>query len=237
MLGGVKEFSDPASCRQAMEAMNAAFAAADLAETIRLLDRWFGPPIYSIKCLFRDEQRKVMELVLESALADTENVYRQIYQLRTPLMRFLRELGMPLPKAFLTAAEYVINAQLRRLCSRPQPEWQRIGEVVEEASLWQAELDQAGLGYVLQKTLEGMAADFQREPKDLAQLDQLVTAVTFALSLPFEVVLWKVQNVYYEILNSLYPLMKQESQHDSLTAQWVQAFETLGERLAVRVSS
>ena len=45
-----------------------------------------------------------------------------------------------------------------------------------------------------------------------------------ARSLPFEVDLWKVQNVYYQLQQSEYP-----KRHDE--PEWVQPFLSLGDKL------
>ncbi|HLN85588.1 MAG TPA: DUF3536 domain-containing protein, partial [Candidatus Limnocylindrales bacterium] len=84
------------------------FARADFAEVIRLMDRRFGESNYSLRSLFRDERRKLLERILATALGETESLYRQIYEQRAPLMRFLRSINIPLPKEFLSAAEFVV---------------------------------------------------------------------------------------------------------------------------------
>ena len=86
-----------------------AFTKADFSEAIRLLDRHFGESTYSLNSLFRDEQRKVLNLMLESSLAEAETVYRQLYEQQVPLMRLLTDLAMPLPKAFSMAADFFLN--------------------------------------------------------------------------------------------------------------------------------
>jgi len=67
-----------------------AFARVDFPEVIRALDHSFGTSIYSLKTLFRDEQRKILDTVLDATLAEDEASYRQIYDREAPLMRFVR---------------------------------------------------------------------------------------------------------------------------------------------------
>ena len=52
--------------------------------------------------------------VLDATLAEDEASYRQIYERQAPLMRFVRDLHVPLPQAFQTAAAFIINTDLRR---------------------------------------------------------------------------------------------------------------------------
>ncbi|MEW6301678.1 MAG: hypothetical protein AB1671_28780, partial [Thermodesulfobacteriota bacterium] len=52
---------------------------------------------------------------------------------------------------------------------------------------------------------------------------------------PFEVSLWKVQNDYYEMLQTVYPGRREKAeQGDEGARAWVDRFESLGEQLRVR---
>jgi hypothetical protein len=92
-----------------------AFSMADFPQVVLLLDKHFGTSTYSIRSLFRDQQRRVLNTILGSSLSEAEAHYREIYELRVPLMRFLTDLGIPLPRAFQAAAEFTINGDLRRI--------------------------------------------------------------------------------------------------------------------------
>jgi hypothetical protein len=54
--------------------------------------------------------------------------------------------------------------------------------------------------------------------------------------LPFAVHLWKVQNIYYEMLHSDYTWQRwQSKQGQGGACNWVEHFEALGKKLSVRV--
>ena len=61
-------------------------------------------------------------------------------------------------------------------------------------------------------------------------------ALTLAGELPFEVNLWKVQNIFYEQLQTTYPDFRQRASRGQKDAQdWVESFMALGEKLAIHV--
>ena len=67
-------------------------------------------------------------------------------------------------------------------------------------------------------------------------LEKLEAAATFALSLPFEVDLWKVQNRYYEVLRSIFPDFREKAEKGEEAAKaWVERFRSLGGKLSVLV--
>ena len=74
------------------------FGTGEFPETIHRLDRHFGACSYSLRSLFRDEQRRVLNQIMEASLEGTRFVYRKGYDSHLPFMRFLTDLGIPLPE-------------------------------------------------------------------------------------------------------------------------------------------
>ncbi|MBW1713901.1 MAG: DUF3536 domain-containing protein, partial [Deltaproteobacteria bacterium] len=111
---GVRGFQGEEAYQLMVDELSQSFDRADFPETLRLLDKHFGLPAFSLKSLFRDEQRKILNLLLESTLNEAEDVYGRLYEQHAPLMRFLQNAGMPLPRALSAAAEVVLNAGLYR---------------------------------------------------------------------------------------------------------------------------
>jgi alpha-amylase/alpha-mannosidase (GH57 family) len=81
-----------------------AFAEVDFAATLHQLDQHFGGRSYSLRDLFRDEQQRILGILLDTTLEDTEATYRAIYRPRAPLMRFLTGVGAQLPQPLRNAA-------------------------------------------------------------------------------------------------------------------------------------
>ncbi|MDE2059032.1 MAG: hypothetical protein KGL31_04095 [candidate division NC10 bacterium] len=159
-----------------------------------------GASTYSLKPLFRDEQRKVFNLILESTMAEVETVYHQLYEHHAPLMHFRSTLGIPLPKVFHAAAEVVLNTDLRRGFQEEAPDRGRIQALLEDARMWRVELDIFGLWYTLKQTIQRLAEGFRVQPAETPLLQRLEAMVALTHALPFEVDLWEAQNVYYELL-------------------------------------
>src|SRR5256885_9217710 len=56
----------------------------------------------------------VQTCALPISLQEAEAVYRQLYEVNAPLLRFLSDLRIPLPKSLQLAAEFALNNSLRR---------------------------------------------------------------------------------------------------------------------------
>ncbi|HZK66711.1 MAG TPA: DUF3536 domain-containing protein, partial [Chloroflexota bacterium] len=235
--GGVRASRGEEEYRALLKEATDTFARADIPEGLRLLDRNFEGPTFSLKSIFKDEQRKVVNSILASTLDEAEAVYRQVYEHRAPLMRFLADLRFPLPKALYTAAEQVVGADLRRAFEQDELDLDRIAGLLDETGRWQFSLDQSGLGYTLRLTLERLAERLRANPSDLELLRSLDAGVQMARSLPFHVELFRVQNSYYEMLQTVNAdFWGGGADSDEAAREWLDSFVALGEKLWVRVA-
>src|SRR5205085_3205825 len=65
---GVREFRGEQAYSEAADEIAATFNRADIAESLRFLDKHFGGADYTLKSLFRDEQRRIVSQILNSTL-------------------------------------------------------------------------------------------------------------------------------------------------------------------------
>jgi alpha-amylase/alpha-mannosidase (GH57 family) len=214
-----------------------AFGRADFPETIRLLDKHFEGPGYSLTSLFRDEQRRILDIILESTVADAEAIFGQLYETNAPLMRFLKDLGVPPPKALYAAAEVVLNADLRRAFEKEEFSSEQIDPLLEESRSEGISLDEDTLEYALRGSLERITQRFIASPTELGLLEKLHEGVGMLRSLPFQVNLWRVQNTCYDLLETVYPEFKARAdQGDEKARQWLDHFTALSQKLSLRVA-
>ncbi len=235
--GGVRDFGGEEAYRQMESELQEAFSRADVPQTIRLIDRHFGASTYSLKSLFRGEQQKILNIILASTLAEADANYRQVYEHHGALMRFLRDLGAPIPKAFHTAAEFVLNAELRLAFQDESPDYSRLETIMDEVQAWSIDLDTPVLSFTYNNAIAALALRLREEPTDVVFLRKLETLTSFIELLPFEVELWTPQNTCYELLLSLYPTLAQEAMAgDEVAEIWVQHFRSLADRLSIKIA-
>ncbi len=181
-----------------------AFDQADTAEIIRLLDQIYGKDIFSLRQLFRDEQRKITNLILTDSVNSAAAVYRTVFESQAPLIRFLNGLEIPVPNALKSAAEIALNNQLQQLLERPELDSDAIQSLLREAAASKIELDGTTLEFKVRRRIEKEASDFAANPSDLSAAERMLKLLDLVPSLPFPVVLWEAQNLVYRPLLTAY---------------------------------
>jgi hypothetical protein len=92
------------------------------------------------------------------------------------------------------------------------------------------------LGFALKDTIKRLAQQFAERSEDIELLKKLEAAADLAQKLPFEVNIWSAQNVYFQMLQSVFPdYAKRVSIGDAVAAEWADHFVGLGENLGMKV--
>jgi alpha-amylase/alpha-mannosidase (GH57 family) len=233
--GGIRRYLGEQEYDALAGQMIRSFGSGDLTGVIRLLAE-FPEYSFSIKSLFADRQREILYKLLQASVRQAERAYRGLYRENAGLIRFLIDMQLPLPRAFSMAAEFVINRELRRIFESETPDLQRARTLVTEANELKVTLDEEGLSYVIERTLERLAAAFRHRPHELDALEQLVDVAAFARSLPFSVDLGQTQNHFYGTVHDAFSEIRSRAEAGDRRAQRaLPLFRTLGEQLSVAV--
>jgi alpha-amylase/alpha-mannosidase (GH57 family) len=227
---GVRESPEDPEYHAAINELTEAFHSARAPEIIQRLDDVFPSEADTLHSLFKDEQRKILELILAPLMTEAEAAHIRLYDRNAELMRFLTSLQIPLPKAFRASAEFALNCHLRREFLSEEPTLEKVAPLIEAAKAVNVQLDVPTLEYALRNTLESMAEKLAASPADPLSLSRFRAAVELARSLPFPVNLWQVQNLFYEQLR--FPTRKSlGGKQRALPASLAADFAKLGETL------
>lgn len=233
---GTREYQGAQKYEAMAKEISTAFAGADFPKTILLLGKYFGTSTYSLTSLFADERRKVLNIIMEPTLREAEAAYSSIYEHHAPLIRFLTGSGTPRPPVLSVAADLCLNAKLRRVLLGEGLDPEVVRPLLEEARLAGANLDATALGLVLATNIENLAEQLLEQPDDLSRLERLNKAAKLVRTLPFEVNLWKTQNICYKILHTRCPSFEEKAAlGDQNALEWLRHYTVLAENFLLRV--
>ena len=232
---GVRSFLGGDAYLTMKQEVTSAFNENYFAAIIRLMDTHFGTHSYSLKDLFRDEQRHVLHLIIAGTLQNFEDTYISLYENSRSLMGFLRETGMPVPRYLMSTAGTALNLNLQKMFRSEAVDVNRLKENVNEITTWNADLDDVELEFITRRRLEGMMASLLEEPENTQRLAEVLLLVEALAQLPLVVNLWQTQNMYWTLLHSrTFELnSSDEGTHDR--SSWREAVRILGHLLFFNV--
>jgi alpha-amylase/alpha-mannosidase (GH57 family) len=218
--------------QQLVKDAHEAFDRADFPQIIRLMDSHFGQTQYSLKNLFRDEQRKLLDQILATTREEIHSAYRLIADRHAPLLRFLAELHAPPLQGLRMAVDVVLNREIRAQFENGHLDVERIRSLLAEARGVNVTLECENLSYACKCYFDKLSEQMLKTPEDVSLLRRVIEAAKLARELPFETNLWKPQNVYFEISRTMRPeWSKRASQGDQAAKEWDSLFAELGEAL------
>lgn len=213
-----------------------AFQRADIPELVRLVDRHYGAGVFTAKSLFRDEQRRLMSLLLADAVEQAETAFRTVYEQSAPVMRFLADLDIPVPKPLLAAAQRALSDELELLLgSSLSLDAPRMMQLLAEAKDRHVQLDATSLEFSYRTRLERCAAAFGEAPDNDGALAELERVLALLPHLPFTPDFWKAQNVLYRVLSGHRGELVARAAADASAPSWGRRVAAVAERLSLRV--
>ncbi len=199
---------------------------ADFPDVIRLLDQFYGHADYSLTSLFSDEQRRIVQLILNSTLWDIENSLTTIYQDHASLLHYLSQAGLPKPPALTLAAGFAINAGLRRALEGDPIDQAQLRSYLTLAKADQVPLDTTTLSYIADQRMKRTMVELQMSSGSVEMLDRALLLARTITELPFDLNLWQAQNIWYEILHTSSSALTALQAEDR--ARWEKDFRDLG---------
>ncbi len=207
----------------------AAFEEGRLGDVIGLMQTYFGPEKYTIWQLFQDEKRKVFDLITENSMRDLEESLRRIYNRDYPLVNALSNNDIPIPNAYRTTFEYILNADLIRCFQPDKINIRLIERIMTELAKWELSIEDTDkverlAGESIYRELKRIASEGDN-PKRVERLNRL-----FPMLRKFNIRpnLSKSQNLYFEI-------SVESKGHLKRSPEWVEQFNLLGDNLSVKV--
>ncbi len=173
---------------------------AKFPEVIRQLDRYYGRVDYSLTSLFRDEQRRIVQVILTSTLSNIESSLITIYEDHASLLHYLSQAGLPKPPALTLAAEFAINAGLHKALEADPVDQALMRSFLALAKADQIPLETAALSYSADQRMKRAMVELQISSGSLEMLDRALALARALVELPFDLNLWQAQNIWYEIM-------------------------------------
>lgn len=230
--GGISPLTDDGAYASMKEEIAATFEKGYYSDLTGLMENHFGTHEFSLTHLFRDERREILNLIITAAVEEFAQAYRGMYEHNRSLMEFIQENGMPVPKAFLKAAEPALNEALVQTLMEEQTDSAKVGKIVDQMKKWDVAPDSPNMEFLIRRHMEGLMVALCRNPSDLVLLNRLRQLMELLRSIPLKIVHWQIQNSYYGLVGTAWRgNLEKARSGDEAAAAWVDAFREFGEML------
>jgi hypothetical protein len=211
--------------------MLTAFDEGRLGDVIGLMHTYFGPERYTLWQLFKDEKRKVLDMITLQSMHDLEDSLRRIYNRDYPLVNALSNNDIPIPRAYNTTFEYILNADLINCFQPERINVKEIQRIMSEMVKWGLSIEDPG-------KIERLAGDsifrelkrISAERGNIKRIERLNRVFPLLKKFKLGPNLYKSQNLYFEI-------SRQNGAESNLRPEWRIQFKLLGENLGVKVEA
>ena len=142
----------------------------------------------------------------------------------------MHDCHIPIPKVMKVTAEIAMNGMLGRALESGELNLELIQSLLEDLRTSGGNLDETSLEMALRRHLELLAQQFFENPLELEPLRKLREELAAAKLLPLPLVLWSLQNLCHEVMEKVYPEMREQGQ-----SEWTAEFEQLAALLSLKI--
>jgi hypothetical protein len=235
--GGVIKYQNQQQLNNMQAEIRAAFDRGDVSEVIKLMGEHFGPNNYTLWHLFRDQQRKILNQILQITYENIESSYRQIYDNNYSIMSFFQSLNIPVPKPLLLAAENILNLDLQRIFENEIMDTDRLSNIINDIKRWSVNLNEDMVRFVANTKVNSILEELANQPNDIETMLQVEIVLNLLDSLGIKLRFWKAQNTFFSIGKDVYSEMQAKADHGEKSAlTWLEVFNKIGDYLRIELS-
>ena len=235
-MAGVRESNGEIPSLDFTVPFKEAFIKSALSSMMRLMDNHFPNRVYGLRQLLADQQRKMARRILDGTTAEIETSLRELTRHNYPIIRMLKEIGLPMPPALAATVECTINADLREALKSEKLNLTRLKEAVHKAGKWHFTPENGILSRIAAGRLNELIDRFCDCPKEISRLTRVESFLKILAPLRLNIALWHAQNSYFALGKTLLEEMeKRKNEGDRAAGRWVGHFRKLGELLRVNL--
>jgi alpha-amylase/alpha-mannosidase (GH57 family) len=233
IIGNISLDMDPEKFAGMQFRMVNAFNEGRLGDVIGLMQTYFGPDKYTIWQLFQDEKRKILNQIAQESLQELEESLRRTYNRDYSLVNALANNDIPIPNAYRTTFEYILNADLIDCFQSDKINIKQLERISGELERWNLKIED--VGKIARLAGESILREIRRisnERENVRRIQRLNRLFPLLNKFSIEPNLHNSQNLYFEI--SMENKEKKSSESNP-NKEWLEHFNLLGVNLGIKV--
>lgn len=237
----IKEFSSNEEYNNLKNTLMKTFMLYPLTEIIRTLDEKFGKEYFTLKDIFIEERKKILQILLKDQLEKFANTYKDMYDQGKGSIYHMQNLGLEIPNEFKISAAYALSHRYNDLLANSDgfvehSVTQQIMDINFEAKKMNIEIDKTvsnnNFAKIIIKNLKRLTKSFESQ-----QADSIVELFDIVEKLDLQIDISEAQNIYYNrIYHRIGDIIENNSSSPSdKDIRFVKLLLTIGEKLNINV--
>lgn len=197
----IKEYSDDIEYNKMKNDLIKNYMLNPLTEIIRALDENFGKDYFTLKDIFIEERRKILQRLLKDKMEKFAQIYQDMYDEGKGSIYHMQSLGLAIPDEFKIAAEYALSRRFNELIKDSngfvEPAvLQQATDINYEAKSMGIKLDKQPSNKIFSKkilqNINRLAYSFE-----IQQADVVLELFDYVEKLELEVDISEAQNIFF----------------------------------------
>lgn len=197
----IKEYSGTGEFNELKNSLIKTFMLNPLTEIIRALDEKFGKEYFTLKDIFIEERKKILQILLKDQLEKFANTYKEMYDQGKGSIYHMQNLGLEIPNEFKISAGYALSNRYNDLLAQSngfveQSVIQEIADINFEAKKMNITIDKTpsnnNFAKRIIKNLNRLTKSFEAQ-----QADAVVELFDIIEKLELQIDISEAQNIYY----------------------------------------
>ena len=231
IIGNISQDMSETSYAELKENVLSAFDSTNLGDVLSLMQKYFADNNFTIWHLFKDEKRKILDKISSKSLENIESSFREIYNDNYQLMSGMALSNIPIPNAFSSATEFILNTEIHEFFSKEVLDINRLKHLSAEFEKWNIKLNnEQSFKYTASERIFYEVRKLALSDFSMDQLVLLNDIFDLLKKLNVELDIWKSQNLYFGMLQGY-----NKSEWVFANKEWEGQFKELGHHLGVKL--
>ena len=215
----IKPYTNEEDYKQIQNNLTDVYLNAPVTEILRAFDENFGNEYYTLKDVFLEERRKVLDTMLKGKIQKFDQAYQEMYFDSKSSIFYMQSLGVKIPDEFKILAKYTLSKHFNEILSETNEcltaeKLQQAKAIIDEALKIGIEFDTTHVSSLyskkVAKSILNLAHDFNME-----QAQVVISLLNEIDILNLKVTISEAQNIYFgKVLKKFKNVIESETKLD-----------------------
>lgn len=203
----IKEYSNAEDFTEIQKDLTSTFMNYPLTEIIRSIDENFGKEYYTLKDIFIEKRRKILNVMIQGKTSKFSGLYKDIYEDGKASIFHFKNLGLNPPDEFKIAAKYVLGIEFNKQLENSRKslndhEFQEAIDINNEAKILGISLDKKLANTIFTEKITDAMYALAKNP-EIHRIETVLNLFKYVDALELRIDTSESQNTYFSKIHEI----------------------------------